>query len=479
MATPESLYLLADVDGELAGSGFAGRSDLGGGVLIPRVLPEARRRGVGTALLRASAAHLEDVGYETAGSMVDDEGSLAFAERFGFRETGARSSRCARSARDEPRPRVPDGIELVSLAERPDLFRRTYDELALQAFEDMPTPVPISITPEIWEREWVSWPEGSFVALAGRRARRLRGTDPRRRPARPRREQPHRGAPRLARTRPRARAEGDRDRVGVRERPQRGLHVDADRQREHARRQREARLRHARRQHHGSSAAAAAVRRVDAEKLYYALEFFLATPTWVVTSLYLVSVLDLSPLQLVLMGTAMEATVFLCEIPTGIVADTYSRRLSLVIGYLGMGTSWLLVGVIDSPVAVIALWALWGVSYTFTSGAYEAWITDEVGIERVPNVFLRGARLAYAGSFVGLLTFVGIGAVSLRAAVHRERRGDDRLRARVRAPHAGDRLRASPPRQRQRRARAGRDGRQTARASCAASRCSCSCSASR
>jgi GNAT superfamily N-acetyltransferase len=56
---------------------------------------------------------------------------------------------------------------LVSLAERPDLFRRTYDELALQAFEDMPTPVTISITPEIWEREWLTWPEGSFVALAG------------------------------------------------------------------------------------------------------------------------------------------------------------------------------------------------------------------------------------------------------------------------------------------------------------------------
>src|SRR5262245_32027311 len=157
------------------------------------------------------------------------------------------------------------------------------------------------------------------------------------------------------------------------------------------------------------------MRRAEAEKLYYALEFFLSTPTWVVTSLYLVSVLHLSPLQLVLMGTAMEASVFLCEIPTGVVADTYSRRLSLVIGYLGMGTSWLLVGVIDVPAIVIGLWVLWGVSYTFTSGAYEAWITDEVGVERVPDVFLRGARFTYAGSFVGLLTFVGVGALSLRA----------------------------------------------------------------
>ena len=60
-------------------------------------------------------------------------------------------------------------------------------------------------------------------------------------------------------------------------------------------------------------------------------------PTWVAMSVYLVSVLHLSPLQLVLMGTAMEAAVFLSEMPTGVVADTYSRRLSLIVGYARMG----------------------------------------------------------------------------------------------------------------------------------------------
>src|SRR5207247_220178 len=147
--------------------------------------------------------------------------------------------------------------------------------------------------------------------------------------------------------------------------------------------------------------------------------------------------------------------VFLCEIPTGVVADTYSRRLSLVIGYLGMGAAWLLVGVVDSPPGVIALWALWGVSYTFTSGAYEAWITDEVGIERVPSVFLRGARLTYAGSFVGLLAFVGIGAVFAARRSPLQRRRHDRVRARVRAAHAGDRFQTSAPRQREGLPRAG------------------------
>ena len=39
-----------------------------------------------------------------------------------------------------------------------------------------------------------------------------------------------------------------------------------------------------------------------------------------------------APLQLVLVGTTLELACFLFEIPTGIVADLYSRRLSVVIG---------------------------------------------------------------------------------------------------------------------------------------------------
>jgi DHA3 family tetracycline resistance protein-like MFS transporter len=159
------------------------------------------------------------------------------------------------------------------------------------------------------------------------------------------------------------------------------------------------------------------VRRVGAEKLYYALELLLSMPTWVVVSVYLVNDLHLSPLQLVLMGTAMEATVFLSEIPTGVVADTYSRRLSLIIGYLGMGVAWMLVGVFSAPWAIIALWAFWGLAYTFTSGADRAWIADEVGPGNVGRVFLKGARIGYVGSVAGLLGLVALGIVSLRASV--------------------------------------------------------------
>jgi MFS transporter, DHA3 family, tetracycline resistance protein len=159
------------------------------------------------------------------------------------------------------------------------------------------------------------------------------------------------------------------------------------------------------------------MRRLRATAVYYGLSFGAHMPTWVVMAVYLVQELHLSPLQLVLLGTAMEAAVFVFEVPTGVVADTYSRRLSLVIGYLGMGVAWLAVGLVSAPWLIIALWAAWGLAYTFTSGAEQAWIADEVGADRLGPVFLRAARWGQAGAVVGLLLQVAVGTQSLRAGV--------------------------------------------------------------
>lgn len=159
------------------------------------------------------------------------------------------------------------------------------------------------------------------------------------------------------------------------------------------------------------------MKRPNAEGLYYALTFVLSMPTWVVMAVYLVQDLHLTPLELVLMGTAMEGAVFLFEVPTGVLADTYSRRLSLIVGYLGMGASWLAVAFVSTPWIVIALWALWGLSYTFTSGAEEAWVADEIGADRMTHVFLRAARFGQAGAVVGLVVQVAVGVISLRAGI--------------------------------------------------------------
>ncbi len=165
--TSGKIMLLAELDGAIAGCGISGRSDLAGqGFIAPRVVPELRRRGVGTALLRALAAHVEALGFDQAGTIVDDAGSLAFAERYGFREVD-RDVEQVRAVGNEPWPVSPQGIELVSVAERPELFTRIYHELAYEALQDFALDRPIHVSLEDWEREWLTWPEGSFVALAG------------------------------------------------------------------------------------------------------------------------------------------------------------------------------------------------------------------------------------------------------------------------------------------------------------------------
>ena len=81
--------------------------------------------------------------------------------------------------------------------------------------------------------------------------------------------------------------------------------------------------------------------------VYLVLEFtsaLLFSFIFTISQLYLVTVVQLSPLQLVLAGTILEATVFLFEIPTGVLADVKSRRLSIIIGHVLMGLGFIVEG---------------------------------------------------------------------------------------------------------------------------------------
>jgi MFS transporter, DHA3 family, tetracycline resistance protein len=157
--------------------------------------------------------------------------------------------------------------------------------------------------------------------------------------------------------------------------------------------------------------------RPSATTAFYGLELLLSMPAWVVVAVYLVRDVGLDPLQLILVGTVMEAAVFVFEIPTGVFADTYGRKLSIVVSILLQGVAWSLVGLVPHFIPILIAWALWGFGYTFMSGAYEAWITDEVGSENVGPVFVRGQRLSYVGALVGLGLGVAVAAYDLSLSV--------------------------------------------------------------
>jgi GNAT superfamily N-acetyltransferase len=172
----DNVDLIARVDGNLAGSAVGGiepqRPDLG--TALVTVLREQRRCGVGMALYEAISTWARERTLDVVEAVVadDDPESLGFAHRRGFVEDRREKGVALRLAGIEP-PRVerPDGIEIVTWAQRPELTRGIY-EVAVEALPDIPG----------WEHELVEpfddWlahdmrgsgdrPEATFLAVAG------------------------------------------------------------------------------------------------------------------------------------------------------------------------------------------------------------------------------------------------------------------------------------------------------------------------
>jgi MFS transporter, DHA3 family, tetracycline resistance protein len=138
---------------------------------------------------------------------------------------------------------------------------------------------------------------------------------------------------------------------------------------------------------------------------------------WTVAAVYFVREVGMGPLELVLAGTALEVAYFVFEVPTAVVADTYSRRGSVVLAQGLMGAGFVLTGAFAEVWVVLAAAALTGFGWTFKSGAEDAWLADEVGPERMARSYQRGAQLERALSLVGIGLAVGLALVDLRLPI--------------------------------------------------------------
>ena len=147
--------------------------------------------------------------------------------------------------------------------------------------------------------------------------------------------------------------------------------------------------------------------------LYYAVVSFAMALMATVSSVYYIRTVEMDAFQLLMIGFALELSVFLFEIPTGVVADLYSRKRSMAIGLLLVGCGFLLKGMLPLFVAVLTAQVLWGVGYTFLSGADQAWIADELKVKRLEGVFLRGTQIGQVFSLLGMLAGVLLANLSL------------------------------------------------------------------
>jgi GNAT superfamily N-acetyltransferase len=138
----EHVDLLARVDGAVAGSAvaFTDQRRPDRVMAVVAVLPELRRRGVGAAFYGAASGWARERGLVTLEAQVEDDDpeSLAFAARRGFEEDRREKGVALDLTRIEtPVVEPPDGVEIVTWAERPELVRGMY-EVSLEASADIP-----------------------------------------------------------------------------------------------------------------------------------------------------------------------------------------------------------------------------------------------------------------------------------------------------------------------------------------------------
>jgi DHA3 family tetracycline resistance protein-like MFS transporter len=160
--------------------------------------------------------------------------------------------------------------------------------------------------------------------------------------------------------------------------------------------------------------------RIDAFRLYLlmgAAGSLFAGMIFTGLTVYYIQTVGMNPLQLVLVGTAVEVTVLLFEVPTGVLADTYSRRLSVIIGVALVGLCYVIQGSVAIFAIIIVAEIIRGIGETFMSGAESAWIADEIGEERMALAFLRHGQMSRIGRFAGIGVAIVLGSISLQLPI--------------------------------------------------------------
>ncbi|NSW51041.1 MAG: MFS transporter [Anaerolineae bacterium] len=118
--------------------------------------------------------------------------------------------------------------------------------------------------------------------------------------------------------------------------------------------------------------------------------------------IYFYQTVGMNALQMVLVGTTLEITILLFEVPTGIVADVFSRRLSVLLGYVLVGCGIVLSGAVPVFGVILLAQVLWGLGATCLSGATEAWLSEEIGEAAANEAIILGTRPEQIASILGI-----------------------------------------------------------------------------
>ena len=95
------------------------------------------------------------------------------------------------------------------------------------------------------------------------------------------------------------------------------------------------------------------------------------------------------------------------EIPTGVIADRFGRKFSAMLGFIIQYLATFLMIFTESYLLLLFLFILWGIGFTLTSGAYDAWIYEYLKSKKKENLMHNFYSRKLSFSYLGLI-FSGI-----------------------------------------------------------------------
>lgn len=160
---------------------------------------------------------------------------------------------------------------------------------------------------------------------------------------------------------------------------------------------------------------------MTSKRVYYILRSVMGLSfhmMFTISVIYRIDIAQLQAYQLILLGSALEIAIFLFEVPTGIVADLKSRRLSVIIGLCMIGIGFILEALSIVFIIIFLAQVVWGFGYTFISGALDSWISDETNNERIQKTLITGQQMNKLFSFLGIILAGVLGSISIRLGIY-------------------------------------------------------------
>lgn len=132
---------------------------------------------------------------------------------------------------------------------------------------------------------------------------------------------------------------------------------------------------------------------------------------------YQIEIVHLGPFQLLMVGSVLELTCLLLQVPTGVLADAWSRRATVVLGVGLTGLGFVVEGAFPNFLTVLLAQVIWGAGASLVDGADSAWLVDEIGEERAAGAFLRASQVRSASMLLAIPASAALAAVRLNLPV--------------------------------------------------------------